>query len=335
MLNIFDITVNKGEKKSGKIPVGYLAHGAEVHIPVLILRGEEDGPTFWINGAVHGDELNGPVAAWEIYNELSPSDIKGTLVITPLSNPLAYEDRDKISKIDFLDMDTTFPGDPEGLFTQRLAYTIFTQIEKHADFVLNFHTLHTHYQAVAYTVSKIVPGAKEEIVNKSREMALAFGTKTNCVVDLATATGELPGVTSGALDITCMHKGIPAFMAEVGSGGKIDREFVDVGKVGIRNVMIYLNMLEGTLKRPESQYVITKRKFLRADHGGLITMKVQPGEIASLGQALVETHNFGDQIHTTSLKHDAYLIATRENPVVNTGDRLAFVGLEWHEVKNE
>ena len=28
---------------------------------------------------------------------------------------------------------------------------------------------------------------------------------------------------------------------------------------------------------------------------------------------------------------DCFVIGTRENPVVSTGDRIAFVGLEWSE----
>ena len=51
-------------------------------------------------------------------------------------------------------------------------------------------------------------------------MQRAFGVVTNCVVDLRGDTNELPGVTSGALDITCMKDGIPAFMGEMGQGGK-------------------------------------------------------------------------------------------------------------------
>lgn len=334
-MEVFQLTVNSGEKKLGKVFIGSLAHGAEVSIPVLVLRGKKEGPTLWINCLVHGDELNGALASWELFHELSVDDVAGNLVITPVSNPLAFEHRDKIADIDLIDMDTTFPGDPKGLFAQRTAYVLFEEIKKHANYLLHFHTLHTHFKAVAYTVSKIVPQADQAIIDKSREMALAFGCETNCVVDLATATGELPGVTRGALDITCIQHNIPAFMAEVGSGGKIDRKFVAIAKQGVINLMIYLGMMEGTLSRPEKQYIITKRKFLRSDYGGFTTVKVEPGEVVEAGQVLAETHYFGPEIHTTTFQEKAYVIAARENPVVNTGDRLAFVGTQWEVIHNK
>lgn len=86
----------------------------------------------------------------------------------------------------------------------------------------------------------------DERVNRTAEgMQKAFGVRTNCLVNLARAAGELPGVTSGALDITCMKDGIPAFMGEMGQGGKIEKPYVNAAKEGILNVMIYLGMLSG------------------------------------------------------------------------------------------
>lgn len=332
MFKIFGSNVKEGQKKITKVFVGHLAHGAEISIPVLVLRGNQEGPTFWINGAVHGDELNGSIAAWELFNELNTNDIQGTIIITPIANPLAFENRDKISDIDNLDMDTTFPGDLEGLFTQRIAYKIFSEIRKHADYLLNFHTLSTPYKAVPYTVTKIVPNAKEEVVNKSREMAISFGVQTNCLVDLAKADGELPGVTNGALDITCIQNDIPAFMAEAGSGGVIENKYVSIAKKGIVNLLIYLELMSGVVDRPSEQYLITKRKFLRSDTAGIVNVNVEPGDIVPLGTKFTTTHYFDKELHVTNVENDSYIIGTRKDPVVNTGDRVAFVGTEWHEI---
>lgn len=333
MKKVFDVIVEAGEKKRGKVLVGHNAYSGEVTIPVLILCGNKAGPTLWINGAIHGDELNGPVASWEIFNELSPDEIEGNIIITPISNPLAFENRSKVSDVDLLDMDTSFPGDPDGLFTQRVSYKIFQEIKEHASYLLNFHTLSTPFRAVPYTVSKVVPKAEQDTVTKSRNMAIAFGLETNCSVDLASAAGELPGVTNGALDITCIQNGIPAFMAEVGSGGVVDDKYVSIAKTGIINLLVHLGMMDGNVKRTEKQYMITKRKFLRSNFGGLVTVVPEPGQIVSSGEKLTDTHFFGNDMHSTSLKEDSYVIATRVNPVVNTGDRLAFVGTEWEEVE--
>src|SRR5699024_4389995 len=133
------------------------------------------------------------------------------------------------------------------------------EIKSHADYLLNFHTLSTPYKAVPYTVAKIVPSAKKEIIDKSRDMALAFGLHANCLVNLSNPTDELPGVTEGALDITCIQNDIPAFMAEVGSGGVIDRKFVSIAKDGIMNLLIHLELIKGEVQPLKKQLLITKR----------------------------------------------------------------------------
>lgn len=93
-----------------------------------------------MNGTVHGDELNGSYAAWELSRELDPEKMSGTFIVTPICNPIAFEARNKISAIDSMDMDTAFPGDPKGMLTQRIAYVIYEEIRKHAKALISFHT---------------------------------------------------------------------------------------------------------------------------------------------------------------------------------------------------
>ena len=160
-------------------------------------------------------------------------------------------------------------------------------------------------------------------------MQRACGVVTNCVVDLRGDTNELPGVTSGALDITCMKDGIPAFMGEMGQGGKVETEYVEAAKKGILNVMRYLKMLEGPVEKPGRQVLITKRRFLRSDKGGMIRMNVKSGDEVKAGESLLNLHYYGDEMESYPARTDCYVIGVRENPVVSTGDRVAFVGTEW------
>lgn len=329
MLTIFSENVQMNEKKYFTVPVGELAHKAEVLIPVIVVSGKKKGQTLWINGSVHGDELNGPYAAWELSHEIDPEKLSGNLIITPICNPNAFADRNKISVLDSMDMDTAFPGDPDGMFTQRIAYIIYQEVKKHATALISFHTMATPYIANPYSVRKIVPGVPEKVNKIAEGMQKSFGVVANCLVDLSNAAGELPGVTSGALDITSLKDGIPAFMGEMGQGGKIDRKAVAVAKKGIINVMKYLKMTEGEIIPCPDQILITKRKFLRSNKGGLIQMTVKPGDEVKAGESLLDLHYYGDEIEKYPAKTDCYIIGARENPVVNTGDRIAFVGTEW------
>ena len=329
MIRVFNHEIKEGERAYFTVPAGELAHKAVVQLPVIVVAGKKEGPVLWINGTVHGDELNGSYAAWELSGEIDPEQLSGTLVVTPICNPIACECRNKISAIDNMDMDTAFPGDPEGMMTQRIAYMIYREIKANAGAVISFHTMATPYRANPYSVRKIIPGVSDSVNEVSEGMQRAFGVVTNCVVDLRGDTNELPGVTSGALDITCMKDGIPAFMGEMGQGGKVETEYVEAAKKGILNVMRYLKMLDGPVEKPGRQVLITKRRFLRSDKGGMIRMNVKSGDEVKAGESLLDLHYYGDEMESYPARSDCYVIGVRENPVVSTGDRVAFVGTEW------
>lgn len=329
MIRVFNHEIKEGERAYFTVPAGELAHKAVVQLPVIVVAGKKEGPVLWINGTVHGDELNGSYAAWELSGEIDPEQLSGTLVVTPICNPIAFECRNKISAIDNMDMDTAFPGDPEGMMTQRIAHLIYREIKANAGAVISFHTMATPYRADPYSVRKIIPGVSDSINQVSEGMQRAFGVVTNCVVDLRGDTNELPGVTNGALDITCMKDGIPAFMGEMGQGGKVETEYVEAAKKGILNVMRYLKMLDGPVEKPGRQVLITKRRFLRSDKGGMIRMNVKSGDEVKAGESLLNLHYYGDEMESYPARTDCYVIGVRENPVVSTGDRVAFVGTEW------
>lgn len=329
MIRVFNHEIKEGERAYFTVPAGELAHKAVVQLPVIVVAGKKEGSVLWINGTVHGDELNGSYAAWELSGEIDPEQLSGTLVVTPICNPIAFECRNKISAIDNMDMDTAFPGDPEGMMTQRIAHLIYREIKANAGAVISFHTMATPYRADPYSVRKIIPGVSDSVNEVSEGMQRAFGVVTNCVVDLRGDTNELPGVTSGALDITCMKDGIPAFMGEMGQGGKVETEYVEAAKKGILNVMRYLRMLDGPVEKPGRQVLITKRRFLRSDKGGMIRMNVKSGDEVKAGESLLDLHYYGDEMESYPARTDCYVIGVRENPVVSTGDRVAFVGTEW------
>lgn len=309
-----------------------LCNRAVMKLPVIVLCGATDGPTLWLNGAVHGDEINGSYASWQLIRDLDPQKVAGNIIATPIANLGALFDQNKISRLDELDMDTQFPGDADGMAAQRLAKLIYDGVREAATHLISFHTISKLYHAEPYTVAKLVPGTDAKVNQTALKMAKAFGVSANCVVDLATASGELPGVTSGSLDITCLRDGIPAFMGEIGHGGIVDPSMVEIAVQGIRNVMVYLSMLdEKAILHTAKQYKITKRKFVRIGEGGILDMKVKPGDFVHKGDSLGQLHYFNDQLVPYASPCDAYIIAVRTYPAINTGDRVAFLGLEWEE----
>jgi uncharacterized protein len=330
-MKIFGINVEKGQKIYHNIKVGELANFSDFYIPVLIARGMQDGPTLWMTGAVHGDELNGPWALREFFHELDTQKLCGNIVITPLLNVLAFVEKNKISHIDDLDLDQQFPGKMDGSYTQRIAYMVFQEMKKWATWVIDFHTMGHAFSSTPYTVSKNVPGVKLQVIDQAFKLARLFGVYPNCHLDLATATGELPGTTNGSIDITCLQHNIPCFMAEMGAGGRWDEEAIRIIRQGIDNVLKYTKMLPGAYKKPGKQMIITNRCFLRCNCGGFVRMATIPGKIVKQGETLAVLCDFQSERERMVADVDLFMIAVRHEPVVTTGDRMGFVGCQWHE----
>ena len=170
-MRLFDTEVQKGQRICREVKVGELACFSDIKIPVLAVRGMHEGPTLWLTGAVHGDELNGPWAMRRFFWDLDPAELHGNLVLTPLLNPMAFQVNDKISHLDYLDLDQQFPGNAGGSYSERVACAVFTELKSCANYVIDFHTMGHPFSAVPYTVSKIVPGSSEETVRAAFTMA--------------------------------------------------------------------------------------------------------------------------------------------------------------------
>lgn len=109
-------------------------------LQVRIGRVGSGSPVGLLTASVHGDE--GPWGARAITKllEQTPlSDLKGSLRVVPVANPMAMEADSRYSALDVLDLNSTFPGNPAGSHTQRLAAVLAEHAVDGADLVLDVH----------------------------------------------------------------------------------------------------------------------------------------------------------------------------------------------------
>ena len=336
-ITIGTATAAPGQVGRGQLRVGALSMGSELTMPVAIVNGRQPGPTLWLNGAVHGDEVNAFMAMRNLLAELDPETLKGAVVCTPLSNPASVHWRTKINNLDWLDMDQQFPGRADGTYSQRVAHVLFQSVRKYATHLISFHTVGTPFDGEPYTVYKFAPKMSEEACERTEAMALAFGTGINCRVDLATASGEIAGGVAGALDVACSSAGITAFMAELGSGGAFQDGPVAHGVAGLKSVMAHLGMVGSdlALPLPKDARIVTRRAFVYADIPGMVADCAAPGALVKAGTPLCRIIDFFDDKGGPSLSGDAIVIMSRRDPVVHEGDRIAFLALEWQAVPRD
>ena len=89
-MQVGTVSVMPGEVKRGGIPIGADMYRAEREIPIIVVRGAEDGPRLWLNGATHGDEPEGPFSIFLALQQIDPAKLKGTIVACPVMNVNAF-----------------------------------------------------------------------------------------------------------------------------------------------------------------------------------------------------------------------------------------------------
>ena len=93
-----------------------------------------------ITAGIHGDE--GPWGGWTIHKllgRLEARDLQGFIRVVPLANPLAMQADKRNAPVDQLDLNRAFPGDPNGSYTERLAYILASEALEDVDCVIDLH----------------------------------------------------------------------------------------------------------------------------------------------------------------------------------------------------
>ena len=324
---------NEGAARgSGRLRVGSMASGAEVALPYVALRGARPGRTLWLHGQVHGDEINGMVAALRFAGALDPAAMRGNLVVTATGNPQALDARRKRNPYDELDLDQSYPGNPGGLISERLAHALFAEVRGVADVLINLHTMNPLFDARPYGVYKAHPGSS--VTEEAVLAAMApFFPRLACRQDVG-GKGELPGNIAGALDYQCLAAGICAFMLELGSGSRLEIDNVELAERGFHGLARQMGILEGAaVPVPPSLRRVVGRGWITADEGGLFVPRTRAGELVRAGESIGSLLQLdGKQITVPPFTRDGVLIGLRSDPVVHTGERLAFVAWEWSDV---
>lgn len=221
------------ELKPGKIIKDHIhIDGTELHVPHVILCGDSKGPTILITAGIHSAEYVGIQAAIELSNELSPSELSGTVVILPIVNRSGFENR-TMSMVyeDGKNLNRVFPGDSSGSTADRLAHVIFESFIRHADAYIDLHSGDGYESLVPYVYYL----AESPAAEKAWEMTECV--KTDYVVPSQCRTG-------GAYNLASIH-GIPSVLIERGQLSLYHREEIDADKEDVCNILRRWGVLPG------------------------------------------------------------------------------------------
>jgi hypothetical protein len=327
-LDIEGVKLTRGERRRISLSVLELVDGSRLEIPALILRGAKPGPVFYLGAGIHGDEVNGVEIVARLCQAIDLRDLGGTLILVPSQSPQALQAQHRYavghllrSPLDQSPADpwVAFPGDRNGNIASQLAYTLYTQLMQHADYLVDLHTPTTggRYAPFAF----LPPRSAGESVVESKRLAQQFGA------DFILDTNQGVYVQDQSPHVVMAKKGAVALGLEVGEGGQLDPEVTERGLRGIRNMMRAVGMLEGQSEAFGARVVIASMKVIRATRGGLLHRKVRLNDEVKRGQLLATVTNlFGEVVEEIVSPQDGPVVRVATLPAVSAGDRVVQLG---------
>lgn len=265
-------SVAPGETAEGWVDLAQWADGSPVRMPVKVARGGEAGPVLWVDSAIHGDELEGTVGLWKVFDYLRSVELKGTLVASLVVNVSAFHVMRRTSPIDETDINRIFPGSPEGSFTHQWAHRYKSLVESHATHYINLHGGGNWHLVPHYSIHR---AGDSEAAKVSHEMALV--ASPNIVWHSADRWLD------SSLANLLMKQGIPSIIVEAGGEGKIQKKNVEGHFKSVIGVMQYLKMIPGEPEMAKTHTTVTTADFFYAPVGGVWQCDRSAGDMLHRG----------------------------------------------------
>lgn len=208
---------------------------------ILSLGDQAAGPTVSVVGGVHGDEFEGVVACLRLADELAATSLRGRLRLVPVAHEAAHVASQRSSPLDGLNLARTFPGDPLGEPTERLADALRRHVIEGSDVFIDLHSAGTAY-AMPLLVGWTDDGCATCVA--SGEMAAVFA---------APVLWRHPGPVPAGRTLSTAHAArIPSIYAEAAGGGTVTAAHVEAYVDGIRRVLVSLGALDATEATPSA-----------------------------------------------------------------------------------
>ncbi|GAA4817826.1 succinylglutamate desuccinylase/aspartoacylase family protein [Nocardioides caeni] len=308
---IGNVRVRAGSAKEVELPITRLVTGGDVSLPVRVVHGREDGPTVWVNAAIHGDEVMGVEVIRQVMADLSPKTLRGTVVAVPVVNVLGFMTGDRYLP-DRRDLNRSFPGSARGSLASRIAHLFMTEVVSKCDVGIDLHT--------AADRRTNLPQIRADLDDpRTRHLAEAFGAPLMLHARLR----------DGSLRQAARDAGASVLLYEAGEALRFEEEPIAVGVAGVRRVLAALDLIDPLPQDPpERPSPVESRSsgWVRARGTGILHMEVHLGETVAVGDRLGGlSDTFGRRVRLVHADRDGVVIGLTRAPLVNAGDALVHI----------
>ena len=261
-LSLLGNSVEPGEAALLKWVFADTFAGNSASVPVLVVNGQEPGPTLCLTAAVHGDELNGIEIVRRTVHEINAQELSGAVIGVPIVNFQGFRRASRYLP-DRRDLNRYFPGSPHGSYASRIAHSFFDNVIRHCDFLIDLHT---------GSLSRTnLPQIRADLLDP--EIA-SLAEKMGPIVVLQSKAA------SGTLRRAASEAGIPTVTLEAGAPNNLQKDAVEIGVKSVLSALSSLGLSPAAKPfwKRNAEPVFYKSTWIRTKVGGILFSKIELGD---------------------------------------------------------
>lgn len=298
--------VRPGRKARFELPIARLMSGTPVALPVVVLHGRLDGPTVWLSGAVHGDELCGVEIIRQVLEVLEPSTMAGTVIAVPVVNVHGFNSGQRYLP-DRRDLNRSFPGSARGSLASRIAHLLMTEVVGRCSVGIDLHTGSDHRTNL--------PQIRADLDDaETLRLTEAFGAP----VSIHSRTRD------GSLREAATEAGATVLLYEGGEALRFDPAAIATGRDGTLRVLAEIGIIPAGLADPAATRFSRASRWMRTASSGILHLNVELGDEVEAGATIASIFDpFGKRLGRITARSNGLIIGHTQHPLVNRGDAVA------------
>lgn len=302
-----EVAVLPGSRQTIKVHTTYLSDHTPMGFVTHVIRGRQRGPTMFVSGAIHGDEVLGVEIIRRLMEVKAIDRLRGTLILVPVVNALGFVSHSRYLP-DRRDLNRSFPGSANGSLAGQLANKFMTEIVAKCDLGIDLHTGAIHRSNL--------PQIRADLDNPAvEELAKAFGASIRLNANLR----------DGSLRQSAQEVGCNILLYEAGEALRFDESAIRVGVRGVLGVMRHVGMLPRS--KAKSKAIETVRSdsshWLRSPIGGVMRAHKKLGDRVDKHEVIaVVSDPLGESEAKVVARTSGIIIGRSNLPIVHQGDGL-------------
>lgn len=305
------LSAKAGEKVQGYLEVA----GTPVKMPITLINGKKPGKTVVITGGTHGGEYPGVETSIRVAAALTPDEVCGRVaVVHPVNTPAFFAKLQYVGPYDGKNLNREYPGKATGTVTQRIAYTISSELFTQADFYMDLHGGDIHESLTPFVLYSELGSPEQTKVAKEGASMLGVPYVVGSVSDNGTFG-------------SAAKMGVPGFLAEIGQCGLWSEAEVETYVKGVYNVLKYLDVLEAPAEKLCEVTYLHRMAGLDAEQTGCWYPCVKIGDKVKKGQKLGEIRDcFAKVLGEYFAPQDGVMLYVISSLAINAGDPIIALG---------